>query len=278
MIPISGPEPGSGLLPAAELEQAVELATSLARWACAQMRLPSGSPRAKAHAADLVTDTDERIERIVRERLRLAFPQHTVIGEEFAPHEGAPDAGTWVVDPVDGTTNFAHGIGWSSFSLGLRDAAGPLVAVVADPWRDELFSAVRGGGARLNGTPIRASTATDLRGQVVMTEWAAHEPWPGMPEILAELSRRWCTVRIMGSTALSLAQVAAGRAAATLIGEFHAIDGEPAMLIGTEAGAVALDPGAEASANGSEGSSLLLAAPGVSEELTAIWRTAHPRP
>jgi len=264
--------PDADPMPDAELRRATDLATDLARWACAQMRLPSGAPRSKAHAADLVTDTDERIERAVREQLRQAFPAHTVIGEEYPTHAGDPGAATWVVDPVDGTTNFAHGIGWSSFSLGLRDAAGPLVAVVADPWRDELFSAVRGAGARLNGAPIRASAATDLHGQVVMTEWAAHEPWPGMQDVLAGLSRRWCTVRIMGSTALSLAQVAAGRAAATLIGRFHAIDGEPAMLIGLEAGAVALDE--HGSATPGSGSGLLLAAPGVAVELAALWRQA----
>lgn len=258
----------------AELRRAVAVAGELARWAVEAMRRPrTGDVRYKANAADMVTDTDELIERQVRSVLLRAFPGHRVEGEEYGVREGAAGAPSWVVDPVDGTTNYAHGVGWSSFSLGLSDASGPLLGLVADPWRGEVFTAVRGEGARLDGEPIRATDATEVRGQVVMTEWAAHAPWHGMDRVLAELSARLCTVRIMGSTALSLAQVAAGRAVAGAIGRFQAVDGLPALLICREAGALAFDDTGPTAGTPSGG--LLVAAPGAAEETYGIWRAAR---
>ncbi len=258
-----------------DLRHAARLAGELAGWAAETMRATSpGEHRYKAHGADIVTDTDEAIERHVRAALRREFPDHWIEGEEHGVHQGDPAAPRWVVDPVDGTTNYAHGIGWSSFSLGLADAAGtPLVGVVADPYRGEVFTAVRGGGAFLNGRRVRAADHEKLSGHVVMTEWAAHEPWPGMEGILAELSGRWCTVRIMGSTALSLAQVAAGRASAAMIGRFHAVDGLPALLIGLEAGALAFDDHGPITASPSGG--LLLSAPGTAREVSALWHAGR---
>lgn len=141
---------------------------------------------------------------------------------------------------------------------------------MADPWRREIFTAIRGGGAHLNGTPVRAADHTTLTGHVFLTEWAAHAHWPGMDHLLTELAARHCTVRVMGSTALSLAQVAAGRASATAIGEFHPVDGLPALLIATEAGAVALP---ELPAYDEP---LLLTASGVAEEAAELWSTIPP--
>lgn len=261
--------------PEVPLDRALEVAVELAAWAAEAIRSAgAGAPvhdvREKDGPADIVTDTDERVERHVREVLRAAFPDHGVVGEEYGVSDGAPGAPHWVVDPVDGTTNFAHGIGWCSFSLGLAAADGtPLLGVVADPWRGETFSAVRGRGARLDGRPVRAAGHTALTGHVVLTEWAAHAHWPGMDALMAELAARHCTVRVMGSTALSLAQVAAGRSAATVIGEFHHVDGLPALLIATEAGAVALPE------RPVYGEPLLLAAPGVAEEAARLLRAAR---
>lgn len=258
----------------AELRHATQVAAELADWACDVMRRPlTGKVRHKANAADPVTDTDERIERQVRSVLLREFPRHRVEGEEYGVREGTAGAPSWVVDPVDGTTNYAHGIGWSSFSLALSDDSGPVIGVVADPWRGEVFSAVRGEGARLNGEPIQVTDDKGLTGHVFMTEWAAHALWRGMDTVLAELSDRYCTVRIMGSTALSLAQVAAGRASAAAIGTFQAVDGLPALLIGTEAGALAFDDNGPAAFDITGG--LLLAAPAAAEEAHSIWRTAR---
>ncbi|WP_336116342.1 inositol monophosphatase family protein [Streptomyces sp. PTD9-10] len=253
-----------------DLDCALAVATDLAAWASEAIRRPrDGGVREKASPADIVTQTDETIEAHVRSVLRSAFPAHGIEGEEYGTDEPAtPSAPYWVVDPVDGTTNYAHGIGWCSFSLGLAAADGtPLLGLVADPWRGETFTAVRGRGARLNGTPIRAATHTTLTGHLFLTEWAAHAHWPGLDALLAALSARHCTARVMGSTALSLVQVAAGRASAAAVGEFHAVDGLPAYLIAREAGAVALpevpvydEP-------------LLLMASGAAEEMAELWGT-----
>jgi myo-inositol-1(or 4)-monophosphatase len=266
-----------------EPERALRVAVELAEWACRTIRGrsgtgagPAGPVREKASPADIVTDTDEEVEAHVRAVLRREFPDWGIDGEEYGAQEGAAGAPHWVIDPVDGTTNYAHGLGWCSFSLGLAEPDGrPLLGVVADPWRGEVFTAARGGGAHLNGTPVRAADHRTLTGHVFMTEWTAHAHWPGLDALLGRLADRHCTVRVMGSTALSLVQVAAGRASAAAIGEFHPVDGLPALLIATEAGAVATprlprydEP-------------LLLAAPGVAAEAGELWRTTvrpGPRP
>ncbi|OIJ69727.1 inositol monophosphatase [Streptomyces mangrovisoli] len=258
------------------------VAAELAEWAAAAIRRAGADAsrrqglREKAGPADIVTDTDEAVERHVRASLREAFPAYGVDGEEYGETAGDPDAPHWVIDPVDGTTNFAHGIGWCSFSLGLAAPDGtPLLGVVADPWRGETFTAVRGGGARLNGTPIRAADHTTLTGHVFLTEWAAHVHWPGLDALLAELAARHCTVRVMGSTALSLVQVAAGRATAAAIGAYHPQDALPPLLIAREAGAIALPERPPYDAP------LLLAAPGAAPEAHALWHrtvTSAPPP
>ncbi|MFJ8108965.1 inositol monophosphatase family protein [Streptomyces sp. NPDC096132] len=276
-MPGTGGDAGAGAgaesAPVLDLGRALGVVTELAAWAAEVIRRgggPTVDVREKAGPADIVTATDMAVESHVREVLGRAFPGHGIVGEEYGETEGDPDAPHWVIDPVDGTTNFAHGLGWCSFSLGLAAPDGtPLLGVVADPWRGETFTAVRGGGARLNGTPVRASGHTTLTGHVFLTEWAAHAHWPGMDALLAELADRHCTVRVMGSTALSLVQVAAGRATAAAIGEFHPVDGLPALLIAREAGAVALP---ELPAYDEP---LLLSAPGVAEETAALWRASR---
>ncbi|MCI3272368.1 inositol monophosphatase family protein [Streptomyces cylindrosporus] len=251
------------------MDRELTVATELAEWASQRIRRPRDTDevREKATPADIVTDTDEAVESYVREVLRREFPEYGIEGEEYGVHEGAAGAPHWVIDPVDGTTNYAHGIGWCSFSLGLATPEGkPLLGVVADPWRGEIFSAVKGGGAHLNGRPIQAAAHSSLTGHTFLTEWAAHAHWPGMDDLLRELAARHCTVRVMGSTALSLVQVAAGRATAAAIGEFHPVDALPPLLIATEAGAVAIPelPPYD--------TPLLLVAPGVAEEATALWQ------
>ncbi|SEQ41205.1 myo-inositol-1(or 4)-monophosphatase [Streptomyces sp. yr375] len=253
------------------MDRELTIATELAEWAAQRIRRPraphdTSDVREKDGPADIVTATDEAVETHVRAVLRREFPEYGIEGEEHGVHEGTPGAPHWLIDPVDGTTNYAHGIGWCSFSLGLATPPGePLLGVVADPWRHEIFTATRGGGAHLNGHPIHAAAHTTLTGHVFLTEWAAHAHWPGMDDLLRELATRHCTVRIMGSTALSLVQVAAGRATAAAIGEFHPVDALPPLLIATEAGAVAvprLPP---------YNTPLLLTAPQAAHEATTLW-------
>lgn len=252
-----------------ELDAAAALAGELAERATALVRAaPPRAYRTKTGAADLVTDLDVEIERFIVSAVLEQFPGHRVVGEETGASGADPGAPTWYVDPVDGTTNLAHGIGWCSVSLALADAGGPAVGLVADPYRREVFSAVRGRGALLGRTPLRCGTADRLAGQVVTSEWSGHRPWPGMFELLARLAECSATTRIMGSSAMSVALVAAGRAAGAVIGAYQDIDDLAAVLIAREAGAVVLgrDGGPTPAADG-----VLVAAPGVAAELYRCW-------
>lgn len=271
-------------LDTAELARAVDVARELAGWAAGYLResLP-GQVETKAHAADLVTEVDRAVERRVRSVLAEVFPTHLVVGEEEGgtARVGTP---TWYLDPVDGTTNFAHGLAWSSFSLALAVDRTPLVGVVADPWRGEVWSAASGCGAWRDGlacwagVPQReapSESSDPLAGSVLLTEWAAHEPFPGQLDVLTRLAERHCTVRVMGSGTLSVTQVAAGRAAGCLIGAFHPEDHLAACVIAREAGAVVTDASGAVSV-WPEGA-FLVAAPGVCDDLARVcWsRQSH---
>ncbi|HET9171375.1 MAG TPA: inositol monophosphatase family protein [Actinospica sp.] len=225
---------------------ALYVAEILALWALDRIRRRPTDIDVKAGPADYVTDTDREIEQHIRAELNRHFPEHAVNGEEFGDGgshfttnaDGVSARPTWFIDPVDGTTNYAHDLPWHSFSLGLHDAAGPLVAVVADAGRGEIISAARGLGARRDGLPIQASSAIDPTGAVVLTELAATAPWPGQSAFLHRMTRREITMRIMGSSALSLATVGTGRiAAAALGGGYGMWDVAAGALIAREAGA-----------------------------------------
>lgn len=260
-----------------DLDRALTVALECAEIAAAVLRSTArGEVRTKAHAADVVTDIDLATERAVRVHLATAFPDHDVVGEEFGGSEaGRP---TWYCDPVDGTTNLAAGLPWTSFSLGLALGRQPLVGVVADPWRQEVHHAVLGRGAHRRGpgrrdVPVSASAARSLAGSVVLTEWASHVPWPGMLELLDALGREMCTTRIMGSGTLTVMSVGAGRAAGAVIGEFHPEDHLAAVLIGLEAGALVLD-GKGRSARWPDEGPFVVASPGVAARLGALVREA----
>ncbi len=228
----------------AALDAYEEVALSLASAAMERIgeRVVATDERStKKDPSDWVTVVDVEVERIVREQLAERFGDHVVIGEEFgASGETAADSLVWYVDPIDGTTNFVHGLPWSSFSLCLADDEGLVLGVVADPHRREVFSARRGGGARCNGEPVRCRDEPTLVGAAVLAELAGVQCWPGMLEMLVGLSKHQCVSRIMGSSALSLASVGAGRCAAVVLAGWNPIDVGAGVLIAREAGAVIL--------------------------------------
>jgi myo-inositol-1(or 4)-monophosphatase len=250
----------------------VEYATALelARWAVdTTARLSLGDIGRKSNPADLVTDADTAIERHVRAVVAERFPDHAFVGEEYGG-SARPGVPTWYLDPVDGTTNLANGMPWSSFSLALAIDDRPLLAVVADPWRHQIFDARAGGGARLDGQVLQVRADTALAGGIVSTELNGHRPWPGMPDFCDGLSRRYCTVRVMGSGTLTLAGVAAGRSAGAVVGGFGAEDHLAAALIAHEAGAVVLDESGIPTLFPDSGG-MLIAAPAVADELFELW-------
>jgi myo-inositol-1(or 4)-monophosphatase len=171
--------------------------------------------------ADLVTAADRASETLIRERITKQFPSHDVLGEE----QGLNDLGSdyrWYVDPLDGTTNFAHGYPVFCVSLALEHQAlearlsgqrGRRIAgVVYDPTRDELFTAEQGRGAQLNGKPIHVSKAAQLKECLVATGFPSHKRHKN-PNIYFyhQITLRTHGVRRAGSAALDLCNVASGR-------------------------------------------------------------------
>jgi myo-inositol-1(or 4)-monophosphatase len=228
----------------------------------------------KADASDWVTIFDVGIERRVRDEISKAFPDHAIVGEELGTTGHLPGGGlVWYVDPIDGTTNFVHGLPWSSFSLALADDEGIVVGVVADPHRREVFSARRGRGAQVNGEATRCQEATDLVGGAVLAELAGVDCWPGFFDMLSALSAKKCVSRVMGSSALSLASVGAGRAAAVVLAGWNPIDVAAGVLVAREGGALVLAGPSAHPALGAQGlrrDLLVAVVPGVAAELTAI--------
>lgn len=250
----------------------------LGRWAIAEVgrrRPEADGVRTKAHAADWVTAVDLSVERHTREVLAQEFLGHAVVGEELGGEE--PDDGRpcWYVDPVDGTTNFVHGLPGYTFSLAVADEAGVAAGVVAVPYTGELFSAVRGQGAWLDGERLACSPAETLVGGIVLFELAGYRIWPGLPGLMARLEERSCVVRVLGSTALTLASVGAGRAAAACFGGCHPIDGAAGVLVAKEAGARVIAGSGAHPVFGADMTSarpgLAVAAPGVAGEILRIW-------
>jgi myo-inositol-1(or 4)-monophosphatase len=257
----------------AELDACFALMDGVA--ARAMERIVSERPRAdqvktKKTAADGVTETDLAVERLVRDEIAARFPEHRIEGEEYGVSGGDDASATWLIDPLDGTTNYVHGLPVSSFSISVSDEAGAAAGLVADPYRRDVLSAVRGRGALRNGRPTRASDATSLMGGIVLTEYSAQSIWHGMFEAMQALADAGCVTRIMGSNAFSISAIAAGRCVATAIGGFNPGDCLAGALIAAEAGAV-LPWGVP-----TEGAPFLCVAPGVVEELLASWPTATP--
>lgn len=169
----------------------------------------------KKGAIDLVTEIDLQIEREFRQTIAERFPGHVVLGEEFessGDREALPPF-CWVFDPVDGTTNYAHGLPIFCSSLALEIEGELAVGAIYDPTRRELFTAERGHGAWLNGRPLKVSSADALIDSLLVTGF--HYGIQRDPEDLVSLFREFITraraVRRLGSAALDLAYVAAGR-------------------------------------------------------------------
>jgi myo-inositol-1(or 4)-monophosphatase len=182
----------------------------------AQMARLGGSLRIdKKGAIDLVTEMDVEIERAFRAMIAERFPSHVVLGEEFGA-SGDREAEArccWVLDPIDGTTNYAHGLPIFCASLALEIDGEAVVGAVYDPNRRELFTAERGHGAWLNGAPLRVSTSTALIDSLLVTgfHYNIHKDSSELIELFGEFISRARAVRRLGSAALDLCYVAAGR-------------------------------------------------------------------
>jgi myo-inositol-1(or 4)-monophosphatase len=167
----------------------------------------------KKGAIDLVTEVDVAIERTFRDMIAVRFPGHAVLGEEMGGSAVTPPGPCWVFDPIDGTTNFAHGLPIFCASLALEIDGVAEVAAIYDPTRKELFTAERGGGAFLNGRPIHVSAAATLVDALLVTgfPYDVHERVDEIVGLFAAFVGRARAVRRLGSAAIDLCYVAAGR-------------------------------------------------------------------
>jgi myo-inositol-1(or 4)-monophosphatase len=170
----------------------------------------------KKGAIDLVTEIDLEIERYFRALIAGRFPDHTVLGEELGEGERGPaESGhyKWVFDPIDGTTNYAHGLPIFCASLSLEIDGEPAVAAVYDPSRRELFTAERGHGAWLNGAPLRVSRAETLIDSLLCTgfHYDVHRDRRELIELFSEFTGLARAIRRLGSAAIDLCYVGAGR-------------------------------------------------------------------
>lgn len=204
----------------------------------------------KSQRADIVTDADRAAEKLIVDGLRSHFPDSTIVGEEGGTHRGVSSE-VWYVDPLDGTTNFAHGYPIFCVSIGYERDGELVAGVVYAPALGELYAAEKGAGARLNDKPLRTSAIGRVGDALVCTGFHPSN-FPRNGEYFRVMSSHAQAVRRDGSAALDLAAVAAGRfdafwefdlnpwdvAAGTVLireagGEVSSIDGTPFGVRGT---------------------------------------------
>lgn len=192
----------------------------------------------KKSSIDLVTEVDVAIERMFRDLIAKRFPDHAVLGEEFGGSTTAPAGPCWVFDPIDGTTNFAHGLPIFCSSLALEIDGVAEIGTIYDPNRKELFTATRGGGAFLNGQPIHVSSATTLIDAMLVTgfPYDVHARVEEIVGLFREFVGRARAVRRLGSAAIDLCYVAAGRMDGFWERDLNPWDIAAGALLVTEAG------------------------------------------
>ena len=206
--------PSASLVDALDLERVREVGVAAARAAGALLASRIGSIREVRHkgVVDLVTDVDVASEQLVRDAISQAFPDHTILGEEGGSLGGDDRRYRWLVDPLDGTTNYTHGFPVFCVSIGLEVDGQLQFGVVYAPSQDELYVAEAGRGASLNGQPIGVSEVGELRKAMVATGFPYdRDALPRALRSFEVLSVRSQAVRRVGSAALDLCYVACGR-------------------------------------------------------------------
>lgn len=263
------------------VSRALEIAGRLANDAAEVITATAGrlaSPDSKAHPFDWVTETDRTLERHTRRVIAAEFAGAVVLGEEYGSTSGswalpgtpgAPDL-LWIVDPVDGTANYVAGMPWCCYSLALVDAAGPLVGVIADPYQGQIYAAARDRGVRANRHTVPPSTVTGLAGSLLFAEPGRPGSRPDTTDLLTRSRSAHLGVRMVGSSALAITQVALGRAAAAVLPSlgYQVWDVAGALALAAEAGLSITDLDGRPHPLPLDG--MIVAVPAVADEVLAL--------
>jgi myo-inositol-1(or 4)-monophosphatase len=192
---------------------------------------------------DFVTEADIQAEQDIIQILRKTYPNHGILAEESGEHRGREDECQWVIDPLDGTTNFLHGIPHFAISIGFRYKNRLEAALVYDPIRQEMFTASRGGSAQLNDRRIRVSNINTIENAFLGTGFPVRYPQHRLAYLnfLSILFNRCIEIRRAGSASLDLAYVASGRLDAFWEIGLKAWDMAGGVLLVQEAGGLVSD-------------------------------------
>ncbi|WP_158747117.1 inositol monophosphatase family protein [Acidisphaera sp. L21] len=242
---------------------ALDAAARAAVLATSMQSPPGASVGTLKGAQDWLTEADGAVERFLSGAMAEAFPEDGFQGEEAgAARQGAL---RWVVDPIDGTSNYARGANRWCVSLGLLDGTTPVLGVLVAPGLGETYAALAGHGATLNGKPIRAAATTDLSRAIVECGWSPRIPTSDYLAMCTRVLGQGAMLRAGGSGALGLAEVAAGRIDGYVERHINLWDVAAALAVLAEAGADVSDfLGGDGLVAGNP---ILAAAPGVAEAL-----------
>ncbi len=246
-------------------ETAQALCAKAAALALSMAPPPGASQGTLKGRQDWVTAADTAVERFLSEAMADAFPEDGFQGEEAG--DARPGALRWVVDPIDGTSNFARGGTRWCVSLGLIEGRTPLLGVLAAPGLGETYAACAGKGATLNGRPIRASATATLQRGIVECGYSPRLPAAEYLVLCQRVMATGAMLRNGGSGALGLVETAAGRIDGYAELHINLWDVAAALAVLAEAGAVV--SGFMDGAGPVKGAPILAAAPGVAEALTA---------
>jgi myo-inositol-1(or 4)-monophosphatase len=214
---------------------------------------------------DYLTATDGEVEKLVRQRLLEAFPGDTFLGEEDG---GQVSGRTWVVDPIDGTSNFARGIAHFCVSIAFVLNGAASIGVIYQPMSDELFAGAKGLGATLNGEPIKTSSTASLDKSLIEVGRASRQPQATYLAMLDKVMATGAGIRGAGSGALAVANVASGRVDGCFETHMYAWDCLAGLVLVEEAGGRIND--FLAGDGLLKGNTIFASAPGIAEEFAAV--------
>lgn len=250
---------------APRLETAIRLATEAGALALRLRPEPGAATARLKGVQDWLTEADGAVEAFLSDALAAAFPEDGFQGEETG--KGRHGALRWVVDPIDGTSNYARGGTRWCVSLGLIQDRTAVLGVLVAPALRETFAARQGHGATLNGTPIHAAATTDAARAVIEVGWSPRRPNTQYQATVARVMAAGCMVRAGGSGAMGLADVAAGRIDGYIEAHINLWDVAAALSILSEAGAT-VSPFTEGSGL-EDGNPIVAAAPGLAATVFA---------